>query len=335
MVPADRTEPPSRQPAGHRAVPALLIGLPLAGASALWLAPELLDLAATPPFVQVAAFRPVAATGQLALAALAGLLRPRWWPAALAVGGVAAVALGAVLPRAVARPAPPPGPELSILSFNVLHGRADVAALAEMVHRHRPDLVVLPEAGQRYRERLDPMLDGLGYRSWVTTDPGERDGHGIVVLAAARLGEVTATPLDLGTRFRWMQLRGGGLGTVGVVAVHTVAPIRGWMADWAAELGLLRTWLAEGRGPHIVAGDVNATLDHAPLRAAVDGARDVAADRGRGLVSTWPTAWPRWFGAQIDHVFTSGGVHPASARVLDLPGSDHRGLLARVVLPPG
>ncbi|WP_445190275.1 endonuclease/exonuclease/phosphatase family protein [Pseudonocardia sp. Cha107L01] len=95
----------------------------------------------------------------------------------------------------------------------------------------------------------------------------------------------------------------------------------------------MRTLLGPDAGPHVVAGDVNATLDHAALRAATDGAQDVAAERGLGLVSTWPTAWPRWFGVQIDHVFTAGGVHPADARVLQLPGSDHRALLARLVLP--
>lgn len=332
-IPADPPGPPTGRHRGRPPVRPLLVGLPLAGTSALWLAPELLGLGATSPFAQLVAFRPAVAAGQLALAAVAGLARRRWWPAALMVGGAAAVALGAVVPRAVASTAPPPGPELSILSFNVLHGRAEVASLAELVRAHRPDLVVLPEAGEGFRERLGPKVADLGYRSWVTTAPGEREGAGIVVLAAPRLGAVTATPLDLGTRFRWLELRGGGLGTVGVVAVHTAAPIRRWMPDWAAELGLLRTWLGEGRGPHVVVGDVNATLDHAPLREALGGARDVAADRGQGLASTWPTGWPRWFGVQIDHVFTSGGVHPAGARILDLPGSDHRALLAQVVLP--
>jgi endonuclease/exonuclease/phosphatase (EEP) superfamily protein YafD len=79
---------------------------------------------------------------------------------------------------------------------------------------------------------------------------------------------------------------------------------------------------------------MNATLDHAPLRSAVTGCTDAAADVGQGLVATWPTRWPRWFGVQIDHVFTGGGLRAASAQVLDLPGSDHRALLTRIVLPP-
>ncbi|HWN31783.1 MAG TPA: endonuclease/exonuclease/phosphatase family protein, partial [Pseudonocardia sp.] len=200
---ADPTAPSTRRWDGRRT---LLVGLPLAGASALWLAPELVGLAATAPFTQVVAFRPVVAAGQLALAAAVGLVRRRWWPAALAVGGAAAVALGTVISRTSAGPAPPPGPELSILLFNVWHGRADVAALAAVVREQRPDLVVLPEAGQRFRERLEPELDGLGYRSWATTGPGERDAAGIVVLAAAALGELTAAPVELGTRLRWLRL---------------------------------------------------------------------------------------------------------------------------------
>jgi endonuclease/exonuclease/phosphatase (EEP) superfamily protein YafD len=96
---------------------------------------------------------------------------------------------------------------------------------------------------------------------------------------------------------------------------------------------MLRTWCAKGSGAYIVAGDVNATLDHASLRAAVNGAQDVAAGCGQGFVATWPSAWPRWLGVQIDHVFTRGGPRAAGLRVLDLPGSDHRALLAQVVLP--
>jgi len=41
-----------------------------------------------------------------------------------------------------------------VLSFNVLGGRADPAALAATMRASRPDLVVLPEAGQRYQRRL-------------------------------------------------------------------------------------------------------------------------------------------------------------------------------------
>jgi len=152
------------------------------------------------------------------------LVQRRWWPVALVLGAVAGVALGAVLPRAVAGPAPLAGPELTVLSFNVFDGRADVAALAAEINQSRPDLVVLPEVGQRFQRRLAPLPGGLRYHPLVTAAE-EPDGSGIVVLTSARLGQVTATPLDLDTEFRWMRLTGEGLGDVEVVAVHTASPV--------------------------------------------------------------------------------------------------------------
>jgi endonuclease/exonuclease/phosphatase (EEP) superfamily protein YafD len=327
----------SHRPAAHRH-PHRLVRRPLAGLSlgvisVLLVAPELFGLAGVLPLAEVVAFRPVTCVGLLVLAGLAVVVRRRWWPAALVVAVVAGVALGTVLPRAIAGPTPPAGGTLTLLSFNVYDGGADVTALAGAIRSDQPDLVVLTEAGERFRLRLVPFLTGLPYRSWSTVSTGQPDVNGIVVLASARLGQVTATPLDLGTEFPWMHLTGGQLGHINVVAVHTAAPVAGRMASWIKELGLLRQWCIERASPQIVIGDVNATLDHAPLRDAIVGGTDAAADRGGGLVATWPTSWPRSFGVQIDHVFTTGDLHPAGLRVVDLPGSDHRALLTQIVLP--
>jgi len=138
-----------------------------------------------------------------------------------------------------------------------------------------------------------------------------------VVLASARLGNATGRPLVLDTKRRWMTLTGGGLGDLTLVAVHTAAPVRD-LPGWAAELGNLRQWCTEGFGPHLVVGDVKR---HVGPRTAARRHRRLyrrGGRPGRGLVATWPTAWPRWLGVQIDHVFTSGGPVAASVQVLDL-----------------
>jgi len=325
---------PESRPPARRVARTLLVGLPLGAGSAVFLAPELFGLASSWPFMQVVAFRLVAAVGLLALAVLTVLIRRRWWPVALVLGAVAGVALSWVLPRALAAPPPAAGPELTVLSFNVFQGRADPAALAAEIRQSTPDLVVLPEAGQSFARRLNPLLADLHYLSSVTTAADEPDGFGIVVLTSPRLGKVSAIPLALGTEFPWMQLTGGGLGEVHVVAVHTAAPVPGMVPAWERDLDMLGQWCAGGHEARILVGDMNATMDHAPLRSAIAGCTDAAADRGQGLVATWPTRWPRWFGVQIDHVFTGGGLRAASVQVLDLPGSDHRALLTRIVLPP-
>jgi endonuclease/exonuclease/phosphatase (EEP) superfamily protein YafD len=301
--------------------------------AAVFLVPEMFGLAEVLPFAPLVAFRPVAAVGLLVFAVLVVLVVRRWWPVALAVGVVAAVALGVVIPRAIAGPAPGPGRTLTLLSFNVYDGHADVPILARTIRAARPDVVVLPEAGERYRELLTTQVADLGYRSWTTEPPNSEDVRGIVVLTAPWLGAVTAEPLPLDTKFRWMQVTGGALRPVRVVTVHAAAPVPALTQEWTSELGMLQHWCAPGNGFNVVIGDVNATLDHHPLRSGISGCTDAAADRGQGLVATWPTVWPRWFGVQIDHVFTAGGLRPASLQVLDIPGSDHRALLTRVVVP--
>lgn len=301
--------------------------------AAVLLTPELFGLAQMLPFAQLVAFRPAAAVGLLVFAAFTVLVRRRWWPVALTLWMVATVAAAPVVPRAIAGSAPGPGQTLTLLSFNVNDGHADVPALARTIHTARPDVVVLPEAGEHYRQLLMPQVDNLSYRSWTTEPLGSKDMNGIVVLTAPWLGAVTAEPLPLDTKFRWMQVTRGALGTVRVVAVHAAAPFPELTQEWISELGMLQQWCAPGRGSNIVIGDVNATLDHSALRSGITGCTDAAADRGQGLAATWPSSWPRWFGVQIDHVFTTGGLRPASLQILDMPGSDHRALLTRVVMP--
>jgi endonuclease/exonuclease/phosphatase (EEP) superfamily protein YafD len=145
---------------------------------------------------------------------------------------VAACTWGAIIPRVLAGP---DAPALTVLSFNVLEGRADPGTLAATIRADRPDLVVLPEAGYQFQQRLSPLLADLGYRSWSTTPEGEPDRTGIVVFASTRLGPVTATPLQLGTEFRWLRLTGGALGKADVVAVHTAAPVPALMSAWSEE----------------------------------------------------------------------------------------------------
>ena len=161
----------------------------------------------------------------------------------------------------------------------------------------------------------------------------DEDVHGILVLAAPWLGEVNAESLRSGAKFRWMQLSGGALGAIRVVAVHAAAPVPGLTQDWSSDIATLRQRCELGNGSNVLIGDFNATVDHSLLRSAISGCTDAAAERGQGLVATWPSYFPQWLSVQIDHVFTSADLRPASIEVLDIPGSDHRALLSRVIVP--
>ena len=87
----------------------------------------------------------------------------------------------------------------------------------------------------------------------------------------------------------------------------------------------------------VLAGDFNATLDHAALRAVLrtglDGRRPARPAGG------WPgpgarcgCRWPR---LALDHVLVDPRIGVAAVDLVPVPGSDHRALVADLVLPPG
>jgi endonuclease/exonuclease/phosphatase family metal-dependent hydrolase len=124
------------------------------------------------------------------------------------------------------------------------------------------------------------------------------------------------------------------MGDLVLVATHPQAPTEPdlWRSDHAALLDAV-----QAREPDLVLGDLNATIDHAPLRALADaGLRDAAEVANAGWQPTWP-AGDRWRVllpvpplAGIDHVLVGPRMAVVSVRTVDLPGSDHRGVVAEV-----
>jgi endonuclease/exonuclease/phosphatase (EEP) superfamily protein YafD len=306
--------------------------------AAVGLLPDLLGLDHRGPFAQLVSFRPVLLAGLAAVAVAvtvgAGVRRRGW---ALAVGLLAVTLIGVamVLPRAlpafdVPKPDAPPDGRLTVLSFNTFEGRADVDALAAFVRSGRPDLIALPEAAGRFRDRLAPLLPD--YRFVASQDRGA-DVQGVTAAVRADFGDVTVQ-VDRSTNFPSVELTGGELGELRFVAFHSVAPTPGETADWGRDLATLDRWCANRQiGPAIVAGDFNATLDHSVFRHAITGCADAAERTGEGLAGTWPSRFPRFVGPQIDHVLVTRGITPETLSVVDLPGSDHRAVVSRLRLP--
>lgn len=310
---------------------------------AVGMLPDLSGLDARAPFAQLVAFRPVLLAALLAVgvgAAVAAVVRRRGWTLAAGLLAVGAVTSLLVVPRGLAgpdvpEPDAPQRPALTVLAFNTYDGKADVAALADLIRATRPDVVALPESGRRYGDRLLPLLPD--YRFFTSLEGGDgahaHDVEGVSALARDDVGDVTAT-VDRSTPFPSVVLQGGGLGRTRVVAFHAVAPKPGDVREWRHDLGTLAQYCQDrDAGPVIIAGDFNATLDHSLFRSATLGCDDAAARTGNGLTGTWPTRLPRVLGTQIDHVLVTGGVSVETFSIHDLPGSDHRALVSRLLLP--
>lgn len=334
----DNPTPPQARPSRRlrHAVRFVTAGLFTVVVAVLVLPDLLFGLDGRSPFVQLVSFRPWVLVGEAGvLAVLLGVLwfERRAWP--FVAGALAVVLIGGalVLPRVIADPVPTAGTPFTVLSFNTYEGRGDVAQLAALIRDERPDVVSVMESGDRFRSRLAPLVEPMGYRLHTSIPPGRADVAGVTAVVAGALGDVHVRVGDGTSAFPYLELTGGGLGTLHVVAFHSVAPVPGSVPRWRSDMALLAKWCA-GPTPAVVAGDFNATLDHSALRAGMAGCADAADQRGAGLVPTWgPTDRTRAVGPQIDHVLATDPIAAETFTVHDIAGSDHRAIVARLRIP--
>jgi endonuclease/exonuclease/phosphatase (EEP) superfamily protein YafD len=113
------------------------------------------------------------------------------------------------------------------------------------------------------------------------------------------------------------------------------------VAQWRADHRALLASQRGLKGPRMMAGDFNATLDHGAVRRLLDtGLHDAAREARSGVQPTWPA--PRWMRVfwvrppfsliTIDHVLVSRDFAAVSTSAHTISDSDHRGLVARLRL---
>ena len=254
--------------------------------------------------------------------------------ALLLVAVLAALHVGWVVPS-FAGPAPeaaPGSPRLRVLTLNVLHGSGTGALVHATVEDTDADVVVLQEVTASIWEQLSATGTVRTHPHVVGLEPDGRPGT--MVLSRRPLGsperlgtdgDSLVVPVLLGQR------------TVRLMGVHPRNALHPtlWRDDHAA----LAAAIKEIR-PAVVAGDFNATFDHAPMRRYRDqGYRSAAEILNTGWQPTWPNnghsevlgvPLPRL--VHIDHVLVARGLTATSVRHLDVPRSDHMGVLAEVAL---
>ena len=302
----------------------------LAGALVAWTVVRLLGLERGWPLVPLFAFTPWAAAFALLCALLGAVLRWRLFTlVCLACGLILAVAIA---PRVIPNRAPEDaqGVRLRVLAINVAGNPETAGTVRALVRRYRPDVLSVlelpPEVVTAYdvagidellpHQVLEPRpaFEGTGLYSRIPlrVAPGPSDTE--FAIAAASMAPRGAAPLE-------------------VYAIHARAPTspsetRQWRED-------LRALPPTGDGGmRILAGDFNATLDHHELRRLIGrGYHDAAEQAGNGLRMTWSDESRLPPLVAIDHVLADRRMRVASARVVTVPGSDHHGVLAELVLP--
>lgn len=272
---------------------------------------------------------PYVVAGAGALTLLTLLLRR--WVLGLAVLVITLALTSLLGPRYLAEEQPDAdGLHLRIMTANLRLGQADAQTLVNLVRRHEVDVLTMPELTPDAVSALDSagLADLLPYRVFDAQVGGHGSGiasnlplRQIILVDGSTMSQPSAV-VDL-----------PGNDDIEVTAVHIQPPLNNRAArTWHDELGGLPEATTDER-PRILAGDFNATLDHAAFRNLVDhGYADAGEEAGDGMIATW-SSWPTGPPLTLDHIVTDVRCAISSYDVYDLPGSDHRAVMAEVILP--
>jgi endonuclease/exonuclease/phosphatase (EEP) superfamily protein YafD len=241
-----------------------------------------------------------------------------------------ALALGALLvPRVLSEEQPPAnGDRLRIMSLNLYIGRADAETVVRIAREQKVDLLVLPEL----TDQEDAALSKAGLEDLLPNRVFDTDssGSGTAIVSKFPLRQFSPMPeTTLAQPSAVVDVPGNN--DVELTAVHIQPGVRtGSAGTWHRELAALPR---PDERVRILAGDFNASFDHAAFRSLVDrGYADAAESTGDGMEATW-RSWPFGPPVTIDHILADSRCAFGSYAVFDVPGSDHKALVSEVILP--
>ncbi|MEV5978686.1 endonuclease/exonuclease/phosphatase family protein [Streptomyces sp. NPDC052114] len=225
----------------------------------------------------------------------------------------------------------PDGPavaDLRVLTSNVEFGRG-TAGLVRAVREEKPDLLFVEECDPGCSDLLRKELPHADYPYREAVEATGAEGS--VILSKLPLKGAPGIDATLGMPAAVADVKGH---PVRIQLAHPMPPVPREVHLWQRELRKIQDYAAAGDGKStIIAGDFNATQDHAAFREILDeGVRDAARLAGSSRSPSWPAAAPSPLGAQIDHVLATPDFSARDARFLEIGDTDHRALVVTLTL---
>ncbi len=236
--------------------------------------------------------------------------------------------------------------EVTVVALNTQWANVPPGEIARLVRAAGADVVLLPET---------PIIDALHVRDLLAFGDAAGDGGREFTVLPERKGDSRDTSVlvaaDLGAyRSAGSPMVGAtqaapeGEGPV-ITAIHALGPPTPWPFTWIyggnSSEQIRQNWVADMEASlstctasawGILGGDFNGTRDH--LAGMHDcGYVDVLLETGAGGWGTWPDDIPAWMGAPIDRIYVDPAHWvPLDSWIVDMPGTDHRAVVARVAV---
>jgi endonuclease/exonuclease/phosphatase (EEP) superfamily protein YafD len=253
------------------------------------------------------------------------------WPLALAATpmAVALVVMSRPLRRAptTRRPQSAEPRVLRVFHGNLLYYNGRAADLARVVAGLDADVLAFTEYTPTHAGGLYVSPLGADYPHRI--EHPESTAGGSALWSRYPITEVAAPRAFYRSSAAVVDAEGG----VTVYVVHPPNPLEN-IRPWRDEIHGLARSLAVNGPPSIIVGDFNATYWHPPFRRLLEaGWRDAHVLAGRGFSSSWPND-KRWVPPflRLDHALVSEALVVTETVDVDLPGSDHRGLVVSVIV---
>jgi endonuclease/exonuclease/phosphatase (EEP) superfamily protein YafD len=223
---------------------------------------------------------------------------------------------------------------LTVMTANLRLGQASTPRVVEVAVADEVDVLVLQEVTPQALSGLQGA--GLGQALPHRAGKPAAGPAGTVVFSRYPLRRVQRLDTSFGSYA--MDVR-TPRGRVHLVAAHSRPPV-GDVSDWRYDQGVIRHAARATSERTMIVGDLNATMDHLPMRTLVGiGFQDAATQADSQWQPTWPAAGevsrlgfslPSL--VPIDHVLLSSGLRALRTDSATVEGTDHRALVATVGL---
>jgi endonuclease/exonuclease/phosphatase (EEP) superfamily protein YafD len=266
------------------------------------------------------------------VAALFAATRARavWAVAVVSVGAIALHAWWAQ-PAFSGSPAAPDPDSFTVMTANVRLGQAAEEPLVRTVIAEDVDVLVLQELSVFQLASLDRagLSQVLPYRA------GGSGAEWGLTMTLSRYPVQQGAIWDSGSSHE-VTIE-SPKGVVTLLAVHPDRPRATGAHDWLKDQDQLLERAEALRGPALIAGDLNASEDHLALRRLESaGYRDSGELIGAGWQPTWPSikllGIPLPVLVQLDHVMVNDEIEVVGSSTRSITGSDHRAVIAEVVV---
>lgn len=218
----------------------------------------------------------------------------------------------------------PSGTPLTIMLANVQAGNRDYKAFLALVKENNPDVLVVIEAAERWMDALQAVE--LPYRIDVPADTP----WGISIFSRYEFQENQSFKLDLVLA---LQVRIMSQPPITLIATHTNRQASAYSAKHQdREIEALAQKLLELKDNAVMVADLNATPWSRNFQQLLATSQFQDSRKGFGLQGSWPASLPEPFRLPIDHLLVSKDITIQSRSISDAFGSDHRAVIAHLVL---